>query len=49
MPIEAFESIIRYALLHTSVSRSGIYFNDPQILKTFLETSRLIIQKVTGV
>jgi integrase len=34
-----------YALNHTSTSHSGIYFNEPETLKTFIETCHLFIPK----
>ncbi|WP_406734574.1 tyrosine-type recombinase/integrase [Vibrio scophthalmi] len=42
---DAFKQIINYVLHHSSVSRSGIYFNSPQELQSFIKTSWLFIPK----
>jgi len=42
---EAIHHFILYALYHTSTSRSGIYFSNPDELKRFIKASHIIIPK----
>ena len=41
----AINDAISYALNHSSISRSGIHFNSPNELTTFIETTHLFIPK----
>lgn len=40
-----FQAMLEYALKNTSVSKSGIYFNDPLKLNTFIQTFLCIVPK----
>ncbi|WP_237156275.1 tyrosine-type recombinase/integrase [Photobacterium leiognathi] len=40
-----FQAMLEYALKNTSVSKSGIYFNDPFKLNTFIQTFLCIVPK----